>query len=110
MSRLPDKIMKKFRQIFLDLWPFENLGLLNLSARCQISRKLLSHPSAHMVNLLLRENWKTIPKFLSGKKLLKMLPSRFKFYPSKLTVNVNFVCFHCIKQYKKGNGVTLNFL
>ena len=38
-----------------------------------------------MVNRLLRENRKTIPKFLSGEKLLKKChPSDFKFYPSKL--------------------------
>ena len=35
------------------------------------SKKTLSHLSAHMVNCLLRENQKTIPKFLSGKKLFK---------------------------------------
>ena len=29
----------------------------------------LSHLSAHVVNRLLRENLKTIPKFLSGKRL-----------------------------------------
>ena len=39
-----------------------------------------------MVNGLLRENWKTIPKYLSGKKIFKKWnPSDFKFYPSKLT-------------------------
>ena len=31
----------------------------------------MSHLSAHVVNRLLRENRKTILKFLSGKKLLK---------------------------------------
>ena len=31
----------------------------------------LSHLSAHVVNRLLCENWKTIPKYLSGKKLFK---------------------------------------
>ena len=31
MSRLHDKIKKKC--IFLELWPFENLDILNLSAR-----------------------------------------------------------------------------
>ena len=30
-----------------------------------------SHLSVHIVNRLLRENQKTIPKYLSGKKLLK---------------------------------------
>ena len=33
MSRLPDKIMKEICQIFMELWPFENMGILNLSAR-----------------------------------------------------------------------------
>ena len=32
---------------------------------------VVSRLSAHVVNRLLRENRKTIPKFLSGKKLLK---------------------------------------
>ena len=42
--------------------------------------------SAHVVNRLLRENRKTIPKILSGKKLFKnVTPPDFKFYPSKLT-------------------------
>ena len=34
-------------------------------------KKTLSHFSAHVVNRLLRENWKSILKVLSGKKLLK---------------------------------------
>ena len=39
-----------------------------------------------MVNRLLHENRKTIPKFLSGKKLLKEYNAPdFKFYPSMLT-------------------------
>ena len=33
MSRLPDKFFKKINHIFQELWPFENLGILNLSAR-----------------------------------------------------------------------------
>ena len=33
MSRLPDKIKKIICFIFPELWPFENLGILNLSAR-----------------------------------------------------------------------------
>ena len=33
MSRLPDLLLKKFREIFPELWPFENVGILNLSAR-----------------------------------------------------------------------------
>ena len=39
----------------------------------------------------MRENRKSIPKFLSGKKLFKNNnnPLDFKFYPSKLT-NKNF--------------------
>ena len=45
-----------------------------------------SHLSVHVVNHLLRENRETIPKFLSGKNLLKKCnPPDFKFYPSKLT-------------------------
>ena len=32
MSRLPDQI-KNNHLIFLELWPFENLGILNLSER-----------------------------------------------------------------------------
>ena len=46
----------------------------------------LSHLSVHMVNRLLRENWKTIPNFLSGKKTFKKCnPPDLKFCPSKLT-------------------------
>ena len=39
----------------------------------QYSQDLFIVPSqcAHVVNRLLHENWKSIPKFLSGKKLLK---------------------------------------
>ena len=34
MSRLPDEIKKKkTHHIFPELWPFENLDILNLSAR-----------------------------------------------------------------------------
>ena len=33
MSTLPDLIKKKNHIIFPELWPFENLGILNLSAR-----------------------------------------------------------------------------
>ena len=35
MSRLPDLIKKKYIYIYIffpELWPFENLGILNLSA------------------------------------------------------------------------------
>ena len=40
--------------------------LLNMS-----HLSLLSHLSVRVVNRLLRENLKSFPKFLSGKKLLK---------------------------------------
>ena len=33
MSRLPDKMKKKIILFFPELWPFENLGILNVSAR-----------------------------------------------------------------------------
>ena len=33
MSRLPDQIKKKNHFIFPELWPIENLSILNLSAR-----------------------------------------------------------------------------
>ena len=40
----------------------------------------LSHLSAHVVNRLLRENWKSIPTFLNGKKYFKKCnPPDFKF-------------------------------
>ena len=46
----------------------------------------MSHLSAHVVNRLLPEHRKSVPKFLNGKKLLKKgNPPDFKFYPSKLT-------------------------
>ena len=42
----------------------------------------LSHLSAHVVNRLLREKWKCIPKFLSGEKLLKNVTLQiFNFIP-----------------------------
>ena len=53
-------------------------------------KKNRSHLSVHVVNRLLRENQKSIPNFLSGKKAFKKCnPQDFKFYPSKLT-NKNF--------------------
>ena len=33
MSIVSDEIVKKNHLIFSELWPFENLGILNLSAR-----------------------------------------------------------------------------
>ena len=44
-----------------------------------------------MVNRLLHENRKSIPKFLSGKKLFKIvtLQTLFKLYPSKLTNKIS---------------------
>ena len=34
MNRLPDQIKKKKNHfILMELWPYENLGILNLSAR-----------------------------------------------------------------------------
>ena len=33
MKRLPDKLLKKFSQIFLELWPFADLVISNLAAR-----------------------------------------------------------------------------
>ena len=33
MCRYPDKPLNDFLQIFSELWPFENLGILNLSAK-----------------------------------------------------------------------------
>ena len=33
MSRFADQDLNKFYQIFLELWRFANLGILNLSAR-----------------------------------------------------------------------------
>ena len=48
--------------------------------------KLLSHLSEHVVNRLLHETWKTISKFLNGKKFFKKYnPPNFTFYSSKLT-------------------------
>ena len=47
-------------------------SLIPLLAIAEISRpENLSHLSAQVVNRLLRENRKSIPKFLSSKKLLK---------------------------------------
>ena len=42
------------------------------SAQYTISLLLtLAHLSAHVVNRLLRENWKSIPIFFNGKKIFK---------------------------------------
>ena len=46
----------------------------------------LFHLSGHVANRLLREQRKTIPKFLSGKKkktFKKCNPPDFEFYPNK---------------------------
>ena len=57
-----------------------------MSTNMEAIPELLSHLSVHAVNRLLRENRKTIPKFLSGKKTDKKCnPPDFKFYPRKLT-------------------------
>ena len=57
--------------------------------------KTLSHLGAHLVNRLQHENRKSIPKFLSGKKLKKKIldPPDLKLYPSKLT---NKIFFHMV--------------
>ena len=55
-------------------------------AQIILTKKNLSHLSVHVVNRLLRENQKSIPNFLSGKKPFQNCnPQDFKFYPSKLT-------------------------
>ena len=52
---------------------------------------MLSHLNAHVVNRLLRENRKTIPKFLSGKTLLTFKKCNCsKFYPIKLAELIEF--------------------
>ena len=58
-------------------------GALNsVSSQCARGKSSV----AHVVNRLLRENRKTILKFLSGKKAFqKRNPPDLKFYPSKLT-------------------------
>ena len=60
----------------------------------------LSHLSVHVVNRLLRENRKSIPKFLSGKKLFKNVTVQIlNFIPISLIKvlpiwrNVKFLCF-----------------
>ena len=65
------------------------------------TKKTLSHLSAHMVNRLLRENRKTIPKFLSGKNIFKNVTLQIlnfipvspliKIFP--IWCNVKFFCF-----------------
>ena len=68
----------------------------------------LSHLSVRVVNHLLCENRKSIPKFFNGKKLFKnvtlqilnfILVSNKKF-PHMVQCLI-CVSFHCIKQYKK---------
>ena len=61
---------------------------------------MLSHCSAHVVNLLLRDKWKSIPNFLSGESFQKCNPPDFKFYLGKLInkfspygVMLNSLCF-----------------
>ena len=61
----------------------------------------LFYLSAHVVNRLLRENWNTIPKFLSGKILLKNVTVQIlNFTPvsslikiSPYGVRLNCLCF-----------------
>ena len=45
----------------------------------------MSQLSVHVVNRLLRENWKSIPKFKAVKTLKKCNPLDFKFDLGKLT-------------------------
>ena len=48
-------------------------------------QKFLSHLSAHVINRLLHENRKSIPKIFNGKKTSKKCnPPDFKFYVRKL--------------------------
>ena len=50
-----------------------------------VMQSTLSHLSAHVVNLFLRENQKSIPNYFKGKKLFKKRnPSDFTFYFDKL--------------------------
>ena len=75
----------------------KNMGIF-LHLHC----KLLSHLSAHVVNHLLRENGKTIPKLLSSTKLFKNVTLQIlNFIPvllpdkknSPYGVMLNFLCF-----------------
>ena len=83
---------------------------LKLTIYCCPTSKLFSHLSAHMVNRLLCENRKSIPKSFNGKKLLKNITLQiFKIYLGKLSNkrfllrgNVNFVCvFTALNNTKK---------
>ena len=65
-------------------------------------KKTLSHFSTHLVNHLLRENQKTIPKFLSGKKLFfkNVTIQILNFIPLSLLIKFSpygimkyFLCF-----------------
>ena len=59
----------------------------------------MSHLSAHVVDCLLHENQKTIPKFWSGKKLLKYVTLQIlNFIPVSYLINIS------------PYGVMLNFL
>ena len=69
-------------------WPYLSMDRNHFRADTNRSlKKNLSHLSAHVVNHLLRENRKSIPKVLSGKKLLKYLLTLqiLNFIPVKLT-------------------------
>ena len=64
---------ESFKHHVRKLWPTKRQnGQKDADYQSNTSRLLkLSHLSAHVVNRLLRENRKTIPKCLSGKTLLK---------------------------------------
>ena len=62
----------------------QDRGFYSTLLKKKKKKKTLSHVSAHVVNGLLRENQKTTPKLLSGKKTIKKFLN-FKFYLSKLT-------------------------
>ena len=71
-----------------------------LKYKCMSHLTSLSHLSAHIVNRLLRENRKSIPKFLSGKQLLKNVTFQIlNFIPVSLIkvlpiwCNFKFLCF-----------------
>ena len=70
----------------------------------------LSHLSARVVNRLLRENRKSFPKFLSGKKLLKnvtlqilnFIPvSLIKVLPIWFNIKFSLVFLYCLMQWKQ---------
>ena len=85
---------------------------IQLKGRKTLTHPSFSHLSVHVVNRILRETQKSIPKFFNGKNTFKKCnPPGFTVYPSRLNnkdfpiwCNVDFVSL----QYKKAKIINMS--